>query len=192
MALPTATPMPTATRVPTVTPVPTATPIPLADIDLVPLLVQPGDLPAGVTTGQVVRDGEAYFIKGAPNWEQKLFLEFGAQSQSAGGVVIWLLDAVADREDAYTKVADWFEEDAQAVEGEWDSVVANPPPVSAANVLSSLGLMVGDAPLLGEMAFEACQAVVYVQLPYDREILDPIVTYSGNLLARLQPQICRS
>ena len=52
-AKPTETTVPSATPEPTSTTMPTETVVPLSDIDLVPLLIQEGDLPAGFSGAQI-------------------------------------------------------------------------------------------------------------------------------------------
>lgn len=189
--IPSATPAPTATQAPSATPIPTATKIPLSAVDLVPLLSQPGDLPAGVTTGQVIRNGDANTLPNAPKPEQTVFLGFGANGQDAGGIVVWLFSSTADAQSGYKNVSNRIDTQlGSIVTGTWETGFAEPPDIFDENFLVSQGLAKAGQPVLGGLVFKECQAVAYIQIAYDRQYLDPIVSYANNVAERIKPIVC--
>ncbi len=91
IALPTKTIVFDLTAIPTPLP---PTPIPLADLDLEPILVLPGDLPDGYIYGQVSNILPRYIDHGnQPLTEYQIYQEFEQNNESAGGVTVMGFDS---------------------------------------------------------------------------------------------------
>lgn len=191
-AVPTQTPAPTSTVVPTLAPTPTVTPIPLADLDLVPLLVQSGDLPAGVGTGQVLR-GIDIVARGMPDADYAIRLQFSKDEEGLGAVTVWLYAKPEIVIEAYREQSGRLMEldDFELVADIGDHAVGVPPAVSAARALEASGLGSYMDSLIGELVFVRCHAVVHIALPYSTGNLIPMASYARALDERLAPVVCR-
>jgi hypothetical protein len=180
----------TATQIPTLAP--TETPIPLAEIDLAPLLALPGDLPAGVGTGQI-RRGPDVVSRDMPAANQAIQLQFSKDDEPLGAVVVWLYEQPETVLDAYrTQAGRLMEsENYQVVAEIGDHAGGIAPDPSAALALEASGLGSFVDKLVGELAFARCHAVIYIALPYAGDTMVPMAAYARSLDDRLQAAVCR-
>src|SRR3990170_375065 len=80
------TPTPTLLP-PTSTVEPTLTPIPFSEIDFEPLLIQPGDLPAGISAAQI-RDSVTDDLSRVPKAERVIYQQLEKGDKSGGKIVV--------------------------------------------------------------------------------------------------------
>ena len=174
-AIPTSTPIPTETPVP---PTPTATPVPLADIDIESLVIQDGDLPAGMSGGQIF--GEApKVLAGAPEPATIIRQELADGSDTVGSVTIGLYETSAYVERTY-KILLGGLGDEEAVDGLGDEAAASSFSASVAGTdVESVAL-----------AFYRCSAVVYIVFSNTSDA-DVAIAYAKRLDKRLAETVCR-
>lgn len=169
----TSTPRPT--EIPTNTPEPTATPtpIPIADLDLSPLIIQAGDLPAGFTAAQL-RDAAPDMYRDLPVAENTIYQQLAYNDALARGVAIFLYPNSEDRETAYTLIADGMIDPSSIAFGE-----------KAAAFSANIGGV-----KMTEVVFIRCIAVVHISFS-NLQDLDAVTAYAKRLDERLAPLICQ-
>lgn len=160
---------PTSTQVP-------PTPIVLSEIDLVPVLIQPGDLPAGFTGAQI-RDTHppmGWWEK-IPTPDNFIYQQFAKGADEGGSVQVLLYDNLDDSSKAF-------------------SIMKGNTPIegvgSEAYISARVGIgLDGPTDLLSiHLAVIRCHAVVYIYMKTDR---DSIIAYAQKLDARLEPLVCQ-
>jgi hypothetical protein len=169
---------PVYTLTPTPLPIPTATPIPLSDLQLEPLLIQPGDLPAGYQGAQV-RDTAPQMFTGIPTAESIIFVQFEKSGDAAGFVVVFLYDDKTNIDRAYQFTVDSLGDSANSVEvGE------------KAMMVTFSDIVAGVHMELADLTFFRCNAVILIRMTKDIN-RDSIVAYAKRLDSRLKPVVCR-
>jgi len=177
---PTNTPKPTDTPVPpTPTNTPTPSAIPLSELELEPLLIQPGDLPAGFSGAQV-RDVAPGMFDETPTAENAISQQFERGGDTAGGVAVLLYDSKSEIEEAYALFVSGMAGNVQTVTG-----VGEQAAVSVWS-LSVLGITRKGSELL----FIRCGAVAHIRMA-DVVDIDTITAYAKRLDSRLEPVVCR-
>jgi hypothetical protein len=171
-AIPTSTPIPTAPAIP---PTPTATPVPLADIDLEPLLIHEGDLPAGFSGAQIWKRGRNKTDKlyAAVN---SIYQQFDYNGKNGGGVAVYLFEGSEDLGDAFAAL---------------ERLADTAPPVESLGD-QSFGNTI-DMSLIGKAAyvtFVRCQALVEINFEGTSSLVDA-VGYALRLDRRLAEVVCR-
>lgn len=186
---PTQTPVPTNTPVPpTPTNTPTATPIPLSELDLEPLLIQPGDLPAGFSGAQV-KDVAPSLFDDLPTAENTMDQRFERGGDTAGGVTVFLYDSTSEIEEAYALIMSIEADYALIMGGMNVQTVAG---VGEQAIVSVLSLPVGGFTLeSSDLAFIRCNAVVHIRMA-DVVDIDTIRVYAKRLDSRLESVVCQS
>lgn len=184
---PTATLLPTETPAATPTGLPTATPIPLGQINLEPLLIQPGDLPSGYVGGQIRRTLPAMF-DGVPPSQNKIYQELTVDGHTKGGVSVMLYETLAEQSNAYAFLLDGMDGDtihAKPVEGVGNMahVIALAPGVVAGVAIDPLG----------DILFSRCGAVVLIRMTFLKAGLevDQLSAYAQRLDQRLAAVVCK-
>jgi len=182
---PTNTPPPTHTPMPTNTPTPT--PIPLSELRLEPLLIQPGDLPAGFSGAQV-KDVAPSLFDDLPTAENTIDQRFERGGDTAGGVTVFLYDSTSEIEEAYALIMS-IEADSSIMGGMNVQAVAG---VGEQAIVSVLSLSVWGFTLeSSDLAFIRCNAVVHIGMVGVVDI-DTIKAYAKRLDSRLEPVVCQS
>lgn len=162
-------PAPTADA-PTAAPaVPTA--IPLEQIDLEPLLVQSGDLPAG-TTGAQVRDTAPAMFKDIPAATNTAYQQLATGAKQTGGVAVFLYADAAPRDAAYQAIATGMGSDTSA------------PTIGERAALSAGG----DILPFSDLLFQRCRAVAHIRMTGSDAAA--IESYAKRLDKRLQAVAC--
>ena len=171
----TSTSTPVYTATPTITP--TATKIPLADIDLEPILVQEGDLPAGYSGAQI-RDFAGRIFDDLPPYLKVVSQEISHSDDSGGYVSVFLYTEKEDIDSAYSFINEiMFDENKEIAEiGELSHGYAHHD------------VLLGKYHVV-EMLFRRCNSVVYINLD-DTYNLDDGIGYAKRLDKRLQPLVC--
>lgn len=175
-----------AAAVPTSPPVePTAAPtaISLADVDLEPLLITSGDLPADLTGGQI-RDVAPKMFDGIPKAVQLREQRFARGGDAAGGVVVFLYENAGDRDAGYARVLDGMGE-TTPVDGLGDQ--------SAQAAADAAALRAGIA--YSDVLFRRCAALVHIRVgspdvTSPDEVVITAATYAKRLDKRLQSVVC--
>ena len=147
----------------------------LTGVDLEPLLIQSGDLPAGTGGGQV-RDGAPQMFAQAPAPTKAIYQQLARGSDQAGGVTVLLYAQPADREAAYTTTLDGMG-DTYPVDGIGEQAVMSQP-------IDLLGLHGSD------LLFRRCAAVVHVRFIDPNSPTDTLKAYGQRLDKRLQGVVC--
>ena len=159
----------------------------LQEVELEPLLIQPGDLPAGLSGAQV-KDEAPEMFSGVPEPVRAVNQLFQRDGENAGGVAVLLYESKDDLNKAYEITLDGMVEDLeQQVDlGEKSAV--------SSETIDIFGAYLGFA----EAAFQRCNALVHVRLTKQNavEVLaeipqSEIVSYGKRLDSRLQEAICR-
>jgi len=171
----TLTAMPEPTATPTVVPTaaPTETPVPLGDINLEPLLIQPGDLPPGYTASQIRMDFPE-FLRDAPEPQGFLRQLIDGRSGIGGSVQVLLYDSLQDVDAALLLVADTIP-DPEVSDGYGEKCY-----------ISSTSIAVRTA----SFAFSRCHAVVLGTF-IGTSSIGAATSYAMRLDARLEPVVCR-
>ena len=184
---PTNTPPPTHTPMPTNTPTPT--PIPLSELRLEPLLIQPGDLPAGFSVAQV-KDVAPSMFDDLPSAENTIDQRFERGGDTAGGVTVFLYDSTSEIEEAYALL--------MSIEADYVALLTGGMNVQTVTgvgeqaIVSVLSLSVGGFTLeSSDLAFIRCNAVVHIRMAGVVDI-DTIKAYAKRLDSRLEPVVCQS
>ena len=182
------TPSPTQTPTPTATPSPTPTPIPLSEIDLEPILILPGDLPAGFDAAQT-RQVIPEMFSALPKAQNQIYRQFEHDRDGAGGVTVLLYESSDDVNEAYSMIVDGFAE-PQSIEG---LTVLRPlvpdlgEEAEANTVEGELLDIVLDST---DLAFIRCSAVVHIRMMDTAELVE-VASYARRLDARLSDLVCR-
>lgn len=145
----------------------------LARLDLEPLLIQPGDLPAGISAAQVRAELPQMF-EGVPTPIKAIDQRFQDGVGNAGGVSVALYEGAADRDAAYDKLVKGMTSDAQAYTGVGER---------ATSLTLDMVIQATD------VAFIRCHAVVYVRIVGSSDLTGAI-SYAKRLDERLKEVVC--
>lgn len=178
IATPTVLPVATRPQHSTVTPFPTRTPEPtaidLGNIDLEPILIQSGDLPAGFSGAQI-RDEAPQMFRGMPSARNTAYQQFSYQDEVAGGVSVFLYGTseVVDR--AYAKVLDDFIEPVDL------------PGLGDRAAFEIIDFLPGYSTV--DLLFAHCAAVVHIRMGNSEDNVE-VLAYAKRLNRRLEPLVC--
>ncbi len=161
---------------PTPTLAPTPTPIPLSDIDLSPLLIQEGDLPAGYSGAQIRDEAPAPFNR-LPETQNQISQELAHSNTTGGRVSVFVYDSLADRDTAYSILI----EDIMISGGEVTGRVGESDYTTYVYLMGTH---------YTALSFTRCGAVVNINLS-GRQDQEAIIAYARRLDQRLEPIICR-
>jgi hypothetical protein len=179
IAQPTNTLVPIPTNTPTPEPTSTPTPIPLSELDLEPILVMPGDLPAGYSAAQVSSDPPAMF-NDVPQPVNQIYQQFEQDNESAGGVAILVYDNQSDVDTAYNNLLEGMGETSKSVSGVGDRASAVSFDYSA--VLAGAKGM--------DLLVSLCNTIIHTRITGSDNI-DYLISYAQRLDERLTPLVCR-
>ena len=174
----------TEEAIPTATIEPTPTTIPISEIDLTELLVQPGDLPAGIDEAQI-RDTPDSLVSWVPKASNVIYQQFDKSGKGMGGVTVWLYETQTEAANAYSELRNGIVglEDYDEIGDRSADIL---PDTGTALVL---GISVEY--LLGHLVFNRCHAVVYVGMAPGASGIEAIRAYAKRLDTRLEPIVCR-
>lgn len=145
---------------------PTSTPV-----NLESLIIQPGDLPAGLTAAQVLDTRPpAYDQMGMPQASKIIFQRLARGDAPGGFVVVSLYDNPANAYDTLAKSLGMV------------GVVTRPTGIGEAAIISA------DKALGTTLAVKQCRAVIEVL--FTQEDAQSVTAYATRLLTRLQPVFC--
>lgn len=153
------------------TAVPTA--VPLDQVDLEPLLIQSGDLPAGLSGAQVKDEAPAMFA-GVPHPTKAIDQRFQRAGDTAGGITVLLYQSDADRDVAYADVVKGLGKGAVAQNGVGERAMA----VNNTDLLEFV-----------DLTFVRCHAVVHIRFSGTSEPSDA-AAYAKRLDKRLSSVVC--
>jgi hypothetical protein len=177
---PTGAPEPTVqptiipTEKPTIAPTATATPMPLSALKLDSLLIQSGDLPAGLSGAQI-RDTAPLMFEKVPKADNTIYQQVARNGKQAGGVAVFLYEDTSKVDEAYKEILSGMGSDANPVSEIGDK---------ASIMMLTLGMEGGD------LVFERCNFVVHVRFTGTPNA-DDITSYAKRLDARLSEVACR-
>ena len=143
------------------------------DVDLEPLLIQSGDLPAGLAAEQV-RDSWQVDLEGLPAATQTAYRAFAREGIPAGDVIVWRYTSPADAAQAYGVIAASMQGRA----------------VPAGAIGERAEMKVGAAPgfAVSSIVFARCNTVTSIVM-YISD-LEAVQTYATRLDTRLQAAVC--
>jgi hypothetical protein len=173
---------PTATFTPPPTNTPLPTLVPLKDIDLEQILIKTGDLPAGMSSAQVVK--EVPVDEGFPASVNQLEIQLAQDNKAIGFVRIFIFETDRDVEKAYTSLAATSTEyvKIENIDNLGESATAHSTYVP---------LKFGLAPIqFAEVIFRRCMAVVVTQFTNTSQTQGAI-NYGRRLDDRLRGIVCR-
>jgi hypothetical protein len=148
------------------------TAVPLADIDLTPLLIQSGDLPAGLSGAQI-KDTVPAGLRAVPKPANVIDQRFQQNGTLAGGVVVLLYEASADVDSAFRlAVGEGKTSEPQYGVGDTARIWSPNAVLTRARV-----------------AFTRCHA--YIDITFGQASIDQVTAYAKRLDQRLQPLACR-
>lgn len=145
----------------------------LGALNLEPLLIQPGDLPAGISAAQVRAELPQMF-EGVPTPIKAIDQRFQDGVGNAGGVTVALYEMTADRDTAYDQLVKGMTVDAKPYDNVGERAMA-----------LSLDLIIQAA----DVAFVRCHAVVYVRIVGSADIAGA-TSYAKRLDERLSENVC--
>lgn len=188
---------PTATLLPWPTVDPNATPVSLAEIDLKPLLIQPGDLPAGMSGGQVTsarppNPGPGSVFKGLPMSDNEIAQEFQGKGGEGGWVMVFLYKSSHDLATAYDLMVDGLWGSWQDPEGSATSAKKALADVGEKATIATVDYRVNRWPFKDHavIVFIRCNAVVQIQWS-GAEVAEAAISYAKRLDQRLSLTVCR-
>ena len=154
------------------------TKVALKDLDLEPLLIQSGDLPAGFSGAQVKNEAPEMFNK-TPKPVYVINQRFAYHEETGGGITVLVYDHLADATEAFQGVRKGMTTDAVPLNdvGEEAFVVAMALTAGDKKIKSTDGL------------FQRCHAIVHVRFS-DISDSDVVEAYLKRLDKRLQPMVC--
>ena len=181
---------PLSAPTPTPTPVPTVTLIPFSALQLDDLIIQPYDLPAGVTGAQINHHEECnpatdmcaeYYISQD--------LEF--DSKQRGRIQIWVYEISTYPNIRYDVEVTGFTEECARAEHQ---CVAGYAPQSISD-LGTSAVMIDVYNYIGNdsyyIVFTRCHAVVKVEMRVVTNDPNNVIVYAQHLDERLTPIVCR-
>lgn len=199
----------TATLLPLPTVDPNATPVPLAEINLEPLLIQPGDLPAGMSGGQVTigrppdSNKPGGVARGLPMSDNEIHQQFERNGESTTNWVNWVSVFLYKSNNDVTTVYDLIR---TGFPGSWRS--SDSAVIFEKKTLNNVGekatIATMDDPIfsrLVDIVFVRCNAVVRIRMinsgrmtNRDQEIdvvATEAISYAKRLDTRLSQAVCR-
>lgn len=170
---------------------PTPTPIPLSEIDLEPILIRPGDLPAGYSGAQI-QDSPSPpgMFKDIKGYQKSISQQLEKNGKAAGLVTIFLFDSISQRNTAYYRIVDGFGESQD--DSGIKMTVAALSDVGERAVYALIDASSLDAELsVGDLAFVRCNAFVHIRFArFDNANVSSLSAYAKRLDKRLIELIC--
>lgn len=150
---------------------------PLSQADLQTLLVQDGDLPAGISAEPLDRRVE--WLATVPAASQEVARRLVAQGVELGSVSLFVYPPGSDLETAYTPLSSVLEAAAQR------------PPQFIGSIGERSGIVTtspSEQPLVYDLTFLRCATSVYLRLKTQN--IDDVLQYARRLDRRVQQQLC--
>lgn len=145
----------------------------LGAVDLESLLIQDGDLPAGINAAQV-KDTPPGMFTGLPRAVKAIDQRFQASGGNAGGVTVLLYDTTADRDTAYDSLVKGMGNGTKPYNG-----------VGERATTLALSIVIDSV----DVAFVRCHAVAYIRMS-DTKQVDNATAYAARLDSRLRQVVC--
>lgn len=166
----------------------TPTPIPLSQVNLEPILILPGDLPAGLSGAQV-RDSLPEMFGNLPEASNQIYQQFQRQGEAAGGVAATLYESDSDRDVAYTLLLKGFGDTSSGSITKTERIAVSNVG-ERAEAVTLQGSMLGIVLDFADLAFVRCGAVVHIRFGGSADLTE-IVSYARRLDERLTTLVCR-
>jgi len=174
----------TPTALPTLTP----SPVPLSEINLEPILIISGDLPAGYSGAQI-RTTPPEMFNNITNFNNAIYQQFEKDGKSAGGVAIFLFESVDNADIAFQKIVGGFGESGESAN--LKTTVENISNVGEkATVVTIETSLSGLSMKFTDFAFVRCHAIVHIRMS-DTVNADYLTGYGIRLDKRLSELVCR-
>lgn len=185
----TSTPTATATATSSPSPTPSSTPLALDKIELEPLLIQSGDLPAGVSAAQV-RTNLPEMFDGVSDPDNAIFQQFEMDGEAAGGVTVMLFSKPAALRQTYEEIADGMIVDEPTQGMSFTNRSADVGDDQTEAVVTEIELTFGNTNFVSsEIIFSRCFALVHIRMTGGVGI-DAITAYAERLDRRLVGVVC--
>jgi len=178
------------TPTPTSTPTATTTPIKFSSLQLDDLIVQPYDLPAGISGAQISNHEDCNSAAGNKCAEYYIKLDLAYQDKQHGHVQIWVYEDSQYVTARYNVESDTFIAECQKTEGQ-----CYPGDPKAVPDLGDSATMIDVYNYIGAdsfyILFARCNAVVRIYIWGVANDPDGVITYAQHLDKRLTPIVCR-
>jgi hypothetical protein len=163
--------------------VPTAAPVSLAALDLEPLLIQSGDLPAGLSGAQILDSApQAYTSMQIPEADGFVFQRLQRGGDPAGYIVVSLYGDTVKRDATYARLLEDFQGAAKH---------GGATPQEVSDVGERATIVERSSYFSGAHAiFVRCQSVVDVRMAGDLVEKAEVLAYARRLDRRLQTALC--
>ena len=152
--------------------------VPLPEVELEPLLVQPGDLPSGLAASHI-RDEAPEMFTAVPEPQKAVNQQFERNGETQGGVTVLLYDTHEDVDEAYNIIAQGMPETRAYVPG------VGAAAVGGNLMVNPLGVQFVSV----ELVFVRCHAIVHIRITGTHR-LDDASAYAKRLDKRLQEKVC--
>lgn len=171
----------------TSTPLPTQ--IPFSALQLDNLVIQPNDLPAGVSGAQISNYEDCNSSAGDICAEYFFNQDLEFQNQKRGEIIIWVYEDKQYVNARYKMILDSFTKECQKTEGQ-----CYPEDPKTIPNLGDESIMIDVYNYIGadifHIGFTRCNAVVYVKIGQVANDPDSLITYARRLDDRLKSIIC--
>lgn len=181
---------PLSTPTPTPTPTPVPTRIPFSALRLDDLIIQPNDLPAGVSGAQIGHNEECNSAAGNKCAEYYINQDLAFEDKQHGQVKIWVYEESQYVSARYNVESGTLIEECQKSENQCQP--GDPKPIPN---LGESATMIGVNNYIGAnsyfIVFTRCNAVVLVNIWGVANDPDGVITYAQRLDERLTSTVCR-
>jgi len=181
---------PLSAPTPTPTPMPTATLIPFSALQLDELIIQPNDLPAGVSGAQISHHEKCDSAAGNKCAEYYINQDLAFEDNQHGQVEIWIYEERQYVSARYNVQLDIFK--AECEKAEKQCYPGDPKPIpdlgESARMIDVYNFIGADS---FSIVFTRCNAVVLVNIRGVANDPDGVITYAQRLDERLTSIVCR-
>lgn len=153
-------------------------------VDLGSLMVQPGDLPSGVTASVLSARLPPLFAD-ITKPDRVAYRTLDQDANLGTGVTLLLYTSPADRIRAYQSVLHGFGANAKPIGNIGEQAYL----VAVAGALSATEMQAKEKPVMADLAFQRCQAVVHIRMRSPKAE-NEIKTYAQRLDERLLKAVC--
>jgi len=169
---------------------PTETPIPWSELQLDDLIIQPNDLPSGVSGSQISYYEECDASAGDICADYYISQELEFQGKRSGVVAVWVYGAMQDVLTRYDGVTDNFIAECKKTEGQcYPGDPKSIPELGDSSMMIDVGNWIGGD--WYHIIFTRCNAAVYVELGLVSKDPSGVITYARRLDERLTSSVCR-
>jgi hypothetical protein len=178
---------------PGIPPIPTITPtntiIPFSQLQLDNLLIQPNDLPAGVTGAQISNNEERSSIVPV-SADYYIQQELAYENNKRGEVMVWIYEDITNTQKRYSDRINALKAECGKTKGQ-----CHPGDPKSISDVGEGGKLIDVYNFIGPdgftLVFQRCNAVIEINMVAIISEPDGLITYAQRLEKRLKPIVCR-